>query len=123
MQFLLDLPLKFYWFFLSYSLDEVYFVGSLERIGNHEEEMDLILYPNPSSNSGHVQIICNKVFDDIDLTIYNMQGKVVNISNYLKYHDWNNSWSVSTENIDQGVYIFNIKIGDIVFNKKVIIIK
>lgn len=107
----------------SYSLDEVYFVGSLERIGNHEEEMDLILYPNPSSNSGHVQIICNKVFDDIDLTIYNMQGKVVNISNYLKYHDWNNSWSVSTENIDQGVYIFNIKIGDIVFNKKVIIIK
>lgn len=107
----------------SYIVDEVYFVGSLERIGNHEEETGLILYPNPSSSVVNLQIISDNNANDLDLAIFNVHGKIMNISDKIIHNESNSSWSIFTEGLDQGVYIFNIKIGNLIFNKKVIIIK
>jgi hypothetical protein len=107
----------------SYLIDEVFFVESLKRVEILDNKLDLLLYPNPSSNVVFIHTLSSSNIDDMELTIFNMQGNIINISGTLKYHGSNNTWSILTENIVSGVYIFNIKIGDIIYNKKVIIIK
>jgi len=78
---------------------------------------EFILFPDPAVD--YFTITCKDVVRNAELTLYNMKGKrIYNAQiNYLK------DLVVSTNDIDRGMYVVQIRGVDFISNQKVIIVK
>ncbi len=89
---------------------------------NQTENNLLDIFPNPVSASGTIPfLLANK--SKVKLVLYNTNGEQVRL--FLDQHLVSGSYNItfSAENLKSGVYYCVLKIGDVVFTKKIAVLK
>jgi mannan endo-1,4-beta-mannosidase len=92
---------------------------SIEDI-DADENLRVVVYPNPVSyNWITVSLLGNQPVDEIDLTIYDISGKVV----YKNRHFGNNEFNILVQDLNQGIYFIEAMGKDFRCTNKLIISK
>ncbi len=82
---------------------------------------DLLLYPNPASNT--VTVSFNSVAsEDVEISIYDLTGRMVN-TGIFKAAEGVNASVINVSNLSKGIYIVALKNADDLLTKKLIIDK
>jgi hypothetical protein len=79
-----------------------------------EENLDVTVFPNPASQ---YFVLKGKHLEDANISVFNAIGQVVQIPNFVS----NNEILFRTENLPKGIYFINIKQGEELVTKRVII--
>jgi len=76
------------------------------------------VYPNPFENYTNVSFTLDET-TDVNLSVYNVIGKVVyNVQN-MGMGSGNHSLIIDTQEFAQGIYFVNLKVGDKLYTKKI----
>ena len=79
-----------------------------------KNDLELIVFPNPASNS--ITIFNSKSLLRGDIKIYSLNGQLI-----LKQKVTGNSYSLPTNTIDNGIYFIEVGSSDGVYRQKLII--
>jgi len=77
------------------------------------------IYPNPAQDILHIQFVDSKTHAS-NIIIYDMLGKVITTLSFSEHSD---TYSLSTENLQNGLYFISIQTGDIRHTKRFLIKK
>lgn len=83
--------------------EELYY-DITEEASDHDEKKDVMVYPNPADNKVKVQINTDTGENDIRVTIYNINGKLV----YSENHGADTYFSINTEGLKNGLYFVKV---------------
>ncbi len=81
----------------------------------HDEEMEIVVFPNPFKNGFTIRIESNS-FEHADVTVYDLTGRIVQ----RKLNQNTNTNIVLGTDLSQGVYIIEVKNGTSVKRVKMI---
>ncbi len=77
-------------------------------------------YPNPASDKTYIDITLTKN-SNISLEVVNLMGQVVYTQNYGTLNVGIHTISFATKDLNSGIYFYNVKAGNSIYNKKMII--
>jgi hypothetical protein len=83
-----------------------------------QEDVDILIYPNPADRFVKVQLQVNKK-QDIHISIYSVTGQKV-FERTFRYAQGIISDYISLERLNNGIYFLQIRAGESVINKKII---
>ncbi|MFM2224948.1 MAG: hypothetical protein RJA07_1150 [Bacteroidota bacterium] len=86
---------------------------------NIDVKSELIIFPNPSDGKFYFKI-SSEVQERVLINIFDLTGKLIQQSTLL-LHEGENRGSISSVNIDDGVYIIQFSSGQMSLNKKLVI--
>ncbi|MBW6481728.1 MAG: T9SS type A sorting domain-containing protein [Vicingaceae bacterium] len=106
-----------------YRLKQTDFNGNFEYFNvvvvNCTSKNEISLYPNPANNEFTVQLE-GKKGDEVNIEIYNSIGQQVMNRTFILQHKFF-SEQIDVNEFDQGIYFVNIKMGNLLIPKKLII--
>ena len=76
------------------------------------------MYPNPNNGTAFLEIL-NKNINNINLSIYDLNGKTISERNYIIFN--NRNISFNTNSLDKGIYILQINSEGINQQQKLIV--
>jgi len=80
------------------------------------------VYPNPFSDETHVAFTLDKS-NSVSMKLYDLPGKLVYQENSRLYPSGENNILINGNNLDNGLYILEVTIGDRIFTQKLSVIK
>ena len=90
--------------------------STIDQNNNHsdQENTSLKIYPNPFNPSTTISILGEQAGD---VSIYDINGRLVYSINNVKQFDWN------VDNMTSGIYIVKAQVGNKIFTKKITLIR
>ena len=83
-------------------------------------ENDINIFPNPTNES--INITCNNLdFNDFLITLYNVEGNIINLNNNITYKH-SKHIVINCTNLPKGIYFINIKNNNKTYNQKMVVI-
>lgn len=88
---------------------------------DEEEEMDLLIYPNPASNKLRIALVLDEP-TPINITVYDLAGKVVKVYDLAQKESvaGQNYFNLSGDGISYGAYLYKINVGKKTIVRKVL---
>ncbi len=94
---------------------------SIDAIKNSALAMNI--YPNPIGDNNAIIALTLNETENVRLDVYNLTGQLVSSENYGKYAAGNHFINFNSAGLSQGLYNFNVTIGNQTISKKVSVIK
>jgi len=79
-----------------------------------------LVYPNPTSDFVSVSIDVNSQNENVLIYLFDVQGKLLNKFEYQNLIEGNHDKRIDLSDLNQGIYILKVSIGDQVFESKII---
>ncbi|MCB0762638.1 MAG: T9SS type A sorting domain-containing protein [Flavobacteriales bacterium] len=102
---------------LSLTVDGTEIVGVGELLNR---EIEVVVYPNPAEDQITLQFN-HEVHGDAVVTIYNLNGQVVSQENLSDV--FNKTYSLSTDSMENGMYLVNVEANGTSFQQRVTVAK
>jgi hypothetical protein len=106
----------------TYTIDGIYHVESIRKT-EITSNTEVLIYPNPTSNLINIQVESKEIEEFLELKIFDVQGKLIKSYTLDNLNKMKNLCSISTNEMDPGLYIFKIKIGSKNYNERVLVTK
>lgn len=104
------------------SLDWVLGAGGTVGVTRTEVASNVLVYPNPAKSFAKVRFTLTETAD-VSLSLYNMMGQKIEISNKERFSVGTNEIEVNTQNFKEGMYIYVLETGSKVAKGKLNIMK
>ncbi len=93
----------------------------INTANNLSNNTNINFYPNP--NTGQFTLsIENPITNDLEIKIFNIVGQIV-YSNRIDKINNHFSKTINLDNVDSGIYYLQLKLGDEIINRKVVLLK
>jgi len=101
------------------SSDTFYFIKT--GTNNLSRNSNIKFYPNP--NTGQFTLsIDNPIVNDLEIKIFNLVGQIVYSDRIGKINE-HFSKTINLYNVDSGIYYLQLKFGEVVINRKIVLLK
>ncbi|MBC7884996.1 MAG: T9SS type A sorting domain-containing protein, partial [Saprospiraceae bacterium] len=101
-----------------YTRDGIYYAAHLEKVAE-EKNQDILIYPNPTSQWVNVSFLSNEIPQNVEISIFDGQGKMV--QKFDSQNPETNDFSIPVQSLHSGVYLFRINLDNRKYYKKVLI--